>query len=83
MISRRTSLSQALDELESGRLTGVSTLVVSRLWWDALPLRERNAYRKRAGRVGVELHADTAMSTHFVEVRDGSGGPPLSTERPM
>ena len=83
MISSRTSLSQALDEVESGRLAGVSTLVVSRLWWDTRSPQARNAYRKPAGRAGVELRADSAMSSHFVEVRSGDSGPPLSTERPM
>ncbi|MFN2566182.1 MAG: hypothetical protein ABR499_14390 [Gemmatimonadaceae bacterium] len=83
MIIRRTSLSQALDELESGTLTGVSTLVVSRRWWDALSAHERTTYRTRARHAGIELRADSAMSAHFVEVRGGESGPPLSTERPM
>ena len=81
MITRRESLAQALDDVEAGTVTGVSTLVVSRSWWDALSLRERRAFRTRAGRAGVTLRADTAMSVHFVELRDGDGGPPLSTER--
>jgi hypothetical protein len=81
MITRRESLSQALDELEAGSLAGVSTVIVSQRWWDALGLVERNTYRKRAGRAGVELRADSAMSTHFVELRGGEEGPPLSTER--
>ena len=83
MIIRRTSLSQAFEELESGKLAGVSTLVVSRRWWDHLSMQERNAFRTRAGQAGVELRADSAMSGHFVEARGGESGPPLSTERPM
>jgi hypothetical protein len=82
MIIRRQSLSQALEELEAGSLAGVSTLIVSRRWWDALPVAERNTYRKRAGRAGVELRSDSEMSAHFVEIRGGDSGPPLSTERP-
>ena len=81
MIVRRESLTQALDDLEAGRLAGVSTLIVSRRWWDALSLRDRSTFRARAGRAGVSLRADTAMSGHFVEARDGDDGPPLSTER--
>jgi len=81
MITRRESLAQALDDLEAGTLVGVSTLVVSRRWWDGLSLRERRAFRKRAGKAGVALRADSAMSAHFVEARDGDAGPPLSTER--
>jgi hypothetical protein len=81
MIIRRTSLSQALEELESGTLAGVSTLIVSRRWWDDLSLKERSTFRTRAGQAGVDLRADSAMSGHFVEARGGESGPPLSTER--
>lgn len=83
MIIRRTSLSQALEELESGTLAGVSTLIVSRRWWDGLSQKERNSFQTRASGAGVELRADNAMSGHFVEARGGESGPPLSTERPM
>ncbi len=81
MITRRESLTQALDDLDAGRLAGVSTVVVSRRWWDSLPLRERSTFRMRAEQAGVSLRADSAMSAHFVEVRDSEDGPPLSTER--
>jgi hypothetical protein len=81
MITRRESLAQALDDVEAGTLVGVSTVVVSRGWWDALSMRERKTFRARARRAGVALRADTALSTHFVEARGGDAGPPLSTER--
>jgi hypothetical protein len=81
MITRRESLAQALDDVEAGTLAGVCTLVVSRSWWNALSLRDRKAFRTRAGRAGVTLRADSAMSVHFVEVRGDDSGPPLSTER--
>jgi hypothetical protein len=81
MIIRRTSLSQALEELEAGTLSGISTLIVSRRWWDTLSLAEHSTFRTRAGRAGVELRVDSAMSGHFVEARGGDSGPPLSTER--
>jgi hypothetical protein len=81
MILRRESLTQALDDLEAGKLAGISTLIVSRRWWDTLSLRERSTFRARASRAGVTLRADSAMSGHFVEARDGDAGPPLSTER--
>jgi hypothetical protein len=80
MITQRESLTQALAELEAGTLAGVSTLVVSRRWWDRLSVPERNAFRVRADRIGIELRADTAMSPHFVELRGDDSGPPLSTE---
>jgi hypothetical protein len=81
MIIRRTSLSQAFEELESGTLAGVSAVIVSRRWWDTLSLAERSTFRNRAGQIGVELRADSAMSGHYVEARGGESGPPLSTER--
>ncbi len=80
MITQRESLTQALDELEAGTLAGISTLIVSRRWWSRLSVPERNAFRVRADRIGIELRADSAMSTHFVELRGDDSGPPLSTE---
>ena len=83
MIARRNSLAQALDELEAGALAGASAIVVSRHSWEALSANERDAYRSRAERIGIELSADEAMSGHFVEVRGGDDAPPLSTEHHM
>jgi hypothetical protein len=81
MITRHVSLSQALDEVEGGTLTGVSTVVVSRGWWDGLSRQERSTFRVRAKRAGIELRTDSAMSTHYVEAHGKDTGP-LSTERP-
>lgn len=81
MTVRRNSLSQALDEIESGALAA-RTVVVSRRAWDALSRPEQDTYRRRAARLGVELRADELMSSHFVEVRE-QDEPPLSTEHPM
>jgi hypothetical protein len=81
MITRHESLSQALDQLEAGTLAGVTTVVVSRQWWNGLSRQQRSTYRVRAGRVGIELRTDSAMSAHYVEARGGDTGP-LSTERP-
>jgi hypothetical protein len=83
VIIRRDTLEQALGDVESGTLTGASSIVVSRNWWDHLSTSEQDAYRRRAERAAVELRADEAMSGHFVEVRGGDEGSPLSTERPM
>jgi hypothetical protein len=83
MIIRRDTLEQALGEVEAQALSGASTIVVSRLWWDGLSPHEREAYQHRAERVAVELHADNSISSHFVEVRGGDEGPPLSSERHM
>jgi hypothetical protein len=83
VITRRDTLDQALVDVETQALSGASTVVVSRRWWDALSARERETYRTRADRARVELRADDSMSGHFVEIRGGDEGPPLSTERPM
>jgi hypothetical protein len=83
MIVRRDSLTQALSQLEAEKLAGVSIIVVSRAWWDGLSANEQSVYRSRAARAGVELRVDEAISSHFVEVRGGDEGPPLSTESPM
>jgi len=80
MIARRDTLTEALDELQAGRLTGASIIVVSRSWWEALSVSERDVYRARAERVGVELRVDDVMTHHFVEVRGSDPEPPLSTE---
>ncbi|HEU4647626.1 MAG TPA: hypothetical protein VFS33_01105 [Gemmatimonadales bacterium] len=83
MITRRDTLEQALGEVETGALAGASSIVVSRSWWDHLSTSEQDAYRRRAERAAIELRADEAMRGHFVEVRGGDEGAPLSTERPM
>jgi hypothetical protein len=83
MIARRDTLEQALGEVEMHVLSGASTVVVSRGWWDSLSAHERDVYRGRAERAGIELRADDALSSHFVEVRsEGEQSPPLSTEHP-
>ncbi len=78
---RRTSLHEALLDVESGTLTDVTRIVVSRHWWDRLPAAMQDEYRRRCERHRIELHADAAISRHYVEVVGDSGGPPLSTER--
>ena len=78
---RRTSLHDALLEIEGGTLTDVSRIVVNRRWWDGLPAAMQDDYQRRCEQRGIDLHADDAMSRHFVEVIGNSGGPPLSTER--
>jgi hypothetical protein len=83
MIVRRDTLEQALGEVEAGSLAPVKTIVVNRGWWDGLSTGERDAYRRRAERTAIELRVDASISSHFVEVRGGEEGPPLSTEQPM
>ena len=78
---RRASLHEALREVESGALTDVSRIVVSRRWWDALPAAMQEGYRRRCEPHRIELRADGAISRHYVEVVGASDGPPLSTER--
>lgn len=83
MIARRDDLDQALGEVEAKALSGVTTIVVSELWWNALSVKERDSFQSRAERAAIELRADRRISSHFVELRGGEEGPPLSTERPM
>lgn len=82
-IVRRDSLDEALSELEHGRLTGTSTIVFGRVWWEQLTRPDQASYRKRARAVRVNLRSDSMLGTHFVEVRGPSRGEQgLSTERP-
>jgi hypothetical protein len=84
MMQRRTSLDEALRDLEAGTLSGVSRVIVSRGWWDALSSAERDRYHHRAVALGVTLSADDLISRHFVELVEGTdegGAPPLSSER--
>ena len=83
VITRRDSLEQAFHEIEAGRLTGVSTVVVNLQWWSDRSIAEQESYRVRADHAHVELVADEKLSSHYVEVRGTDEGPPLSTERPV
>jgi hypothetical protein len=82
MFTRRDTLSQAIEELETGGLAGAATIVVSGEWWNSLSTAEQTALRTRADRVGVVLNVDDKMSPHYVEVRGGSGDDRLSSEFP-
>ena len=82
MIARRDTLAQALADIEAGGLAGASTVVMSTSWWNGVSPIEQDRYRARAHRAGIQLHADDALSGHFVEVRSGNGDPSLSTEHP-
>lgn len=81
MIRRRTTLEEALGEIESGTLTGVTAIVVNRQWWDLLAPGVQGDYRRRSSRNSVDLRADDALSRHFVELASDPGEAPLSTER--
>jgi hypothetical protein len=83
MISRYDTLEQALDAIERRSLTNAAFIVLSRRWWISLPGREQDAYRTRAERAGVEIRADDALASHYVEVRGREDGPALSTEQPV
>ncbi len=83
MITRCDSLEQALGDIEADQLPGASTVVVNLLWWTGLSTAEQEAYRLRADRSRVELIADDAISSHYVEVRGSDDGPPLSSEHPV
>ena len=81
MITRRTTLEEALGEIESGVLTGVTAIVVNREWWQHLPSTTQSEYRRRCTQSRVHLRADDALSRHFVELASDSREPPLNTER--
>ena len=81
MIKRRTTLEEALGEIESGVLTGVTAIVVNQEWWQHLTSTTQGEYRRRCTRSSVTLRADDALSRHFVELASDSGELPLSTER--
>lgn len=81
MIKRRTTLDDALVEIESGVLGGVSAIVVNGDWWESQSKHEQNGYRVRCEQHGIQLRADDALSRHFVELASESAEPPLSTER--
>jgi hypothetical protein len=83
VITRRDDLDHALRDIESGTLTGASTIVINLEWWKGQSITEQEAFRLRAERAGVELRADETLSSHFVEVRGGDEGPAASTERPL
>jgi hypothetical protein len=83
MIVGRDTLEQALRQGETGALAPITTIIVSRQWWEGLSPGELEAYRRRADHAAVELRADDAISSYFVELRGGEEGPPLSTEQPM
>ncbi len=81
MIRRRTTLHDALVEIESGVLIGVKAIVVNGEWWESQSRQEQNSYRLRCEQYGVQLSADDALSRHFVELASHSVEAPLSTER--
>ncbi len=81
MIKRRTTLEEALLEIESGTLIGVTAIVVNRHWWQELTQDVQSGFRRRCAKSGVDLRADTAISRHYVELASDSTEPPLSTEQ--
>lgn len=66
------SLRVALFEIEVGMLAEVSRIVVSRQWWDGLPVPEQDGYQRRCVQQGIELRVSDRMTRHFVEVLGAS-----------
>jgi hypothetical protein len=81
MIKRRTTLEDALLEMESGALEGVTAVVVNGEWWQSLSTTVQSNYRRRCEQLGVVLRADANLSRHFVELASDPLEPPLSSER--
>ncbi len=81
MIQRRTTLEEALHEIETGVLSGVTAIVVNRDWWQQLSERSQSNYRRRCVERDLQLRADSIISRHFVELASGPREPPLSTEQ--
>ena len=81
MIKRRTTLHEALGEIESGVLLGVTAIVVNGEWWSLLSKQEQGEFRQRCEKHRVQLRADSDISRHFVELASDTDERPLSTER--
>lgn len=81
MIRRRTTLQEALQEIESGVLDGVTAIVVNGEWWQSLTATTQSEYRRRCEKLRVVLRADANLSRHFVELASDVREPPLSSER--
>jgi hypothetical protein len=81
MFTRRSTLDEALNEIEAGDLAGVRAIVVNRDWWQQLAPAAQDAYSRRCTDAGVELRADAGMSRHFVELASDTDEPPMSTEQ--
>ena len=81
MIKRRTTLQEALREIESDVLNGVTAIVVNGEWWQSLTASTQSDYRRRCEKLGVILRADANLTRHFVELASDSKEPPLSSER--
>ena len=81
MIKRRTTLEEALGEIETGVLSGVRSIVVNADWWQELPQTAQSEFRRRCADSSVDLRADDALSRHFVELASETKEAPLSTER--
>jgi hypothetical protein len=81
MIRRRTTLQDALQEIESDVLNGVKAIVVNGEWWQSLSTTAQSDYRRRCEKLGIVLRADAAISRHFVELASDPAESPLSTER--
>jgi hypothetical protein len=81
MIKRRTTLDEALQQIESGELKGVTAIVVNLEWWQLLSSGAQGEFRQRCARRGVALRADESLSRHFVELASDPEEPPLSTEQ--
>jgi hypothetical protein len=81
MIKRRTTLQEALHEIESDVLSGVTAIVINEEWWQSLTTTTQSDYRRRCEKLGVVLRADANLTRHFVELASDSKEPPLSSER--
>lgn len=81
MIRRRTTLVEALQEIEAEVLSGVTAIVVNADWWQSLTSTTQNDYRRRCEKLGVVLRADANLTRHFVELASDTKEPPLSSER--
>ena len=78
MLEFRSTLTDALREIESGTLRGARAIIVSRPWWDEQSSVEQDAVHARCSRAGIELSVDDRLTRHLVEVRGDE--PPLSSE---
>jgi hypothetical protein len=80
MIRRYPALEDALRDIQSGKVTGITAVIVNQEWWQQQDTGVQTEYRRRCARAGVELRADNTLSRHFVELIGDAGEPPLETE---
>lgn len=80
MIQRRSSLREALADVDAGVLPGINRVIVNRQWWEELPPARQTELHRACVERHIALFADDRVSAHFVELAGDLDGP-LSSEQ--